>query len=98
MFAWFDAASAKQFGLQLADFYIARVKTTQDLKSQKFIEKKQRELLSKISRQIDAFKADNSLNVYKRAQALNAFKWKLRDAGFEQAYVDELSDWVTRQL
>jgi hypothetical protein len=50
--SWFDAKEAKAFGLEMADFYIARVKKNSDGLREKFVEKKQRELLAKIAQKI----------------------------------------------
>lgn len=97
-FSWFDAEVAKTFGADLAQFYIQRVQNENKSTRQKFVEKKQRELLAKISSKIDFFKSNNKLNIYQKAQAVNVFKWHLLDAGFDKAYVDELSDWVVRQI
>lgn len=96
--SWFSAENAKAFGLDLARFYIDRVQTEQRNKGQKFIEKKQRELLRKISMKIEQFRKNNALNFYQKAQAVNKFKWCLLDAGFDKEYVDELSSWIVRQL
>ena len=96
--SWFDAKEAKAFGLEMADFYIARVKKNSDGLREKFVEKKQRELLAKIAKKITLFKSTNTLNIYKKAQIGTVFKWRLADAGFDQAYIDELTSWITRQL
>ena len=69
--SWFDAKEAKAFGLEMADFYIARVKKNSDGLREKFVEKKQRELLAKIAQKIVAFKSTHSLNIYKKAQVGN---------------------------
>jgi glutamate synthase domain-containing protein 1 len=98
IFEWFDAKDAKAFGQEISDFYITRSKKTSDRKSEKFIEKKQRELLSKLSQKIAIFKSTKKLNIYKKAQISNVLKWRLHDAGFDKGYVDELTSWVTRQL
>jgi hypothetical protein len=97
-FSWVDATAAKSFGHELAIFYIDRVQTDQKIKKDKFIQKKQRELLMKMSSKIDHFKLTTTLNFYQKAQAVNIFKWTLLDAGFDKSYVDELSDWIVRQI
>ena len=97
-FSWFDVKKAHEFGLDLAQFYAERVQTTQKNKGQKFIEKKQRELLGRISIRIEQFKKSNTLNFYQKAQAVNKFKWCLLEAGFDKEYVDQLSSWIVRQL
>jgi hypothetical protein len=32
--------------------------------------------------------------MYKTAQMGNAFKWALKDAGYDDAYVDRLTEWL----
>mgnify|MGYP001184567502 CR=1 FL=1 len=98
VWAWFDAKEAKAFGADLAAFYLARVKTEADAKSSKFVEKKQRILLDKLTQRIVAFRRSHKLNIYKKAQIGNVFKWHLLEAGFDTAYVDELTSWVTHNL
>ena len=98
VWAWFDVKEAKAFGANLAAFYMARVKTQADAKSSKFVDKKQRILLDKLTQQIVVFRRSNKLNIYKKAQLGNAFKWYLLEAGFDTDYVDELTSWVTHNL
>jgi hypothetical protein len=98
IFHWFDTQAAKAFGRELADFYISRAGKNSESTRSKIVEKKQRELLVKLSQKIDLFKTRNALNFFKRAQLGNAFKWHLLDAGLDRSQVDELTSWVTRQL
>lgn len=98
VWTWFDAKEAKAFGADLAAFYLTRVKTDADAKSRKFVEKKQRVLLDKLRLKIIVFKRTHTLNIYKKAQVSNVFKWHLLEAGFDASYVDELTSWVTHNL
>lgn len=98
IFSWFDTQTAKAFGRELADFYISRAGRNGENARNKIIEKKQRELLGKLSQKIDLFKSRHSLNFLKKAQLGNAFKWQLLDAGLDKSQVDELTSWLTRQL
>lgn len=95
---WFDATEAKLFGEEIADTYIARVKKDQDKKNEKFIERRQKELLMQITQKIKTFKMQHELNTYKKAQLGNAVKWKLLDAGFDKEYADDLTGWIVRQI
>ncbi|MFZ6689420.1 hypothetical protein ACO0K0_16875 [Undibacterium sp. SXout11W] len=98
IFAWFDARECKKFGQELADFYLERVVIDKKDKTTKFVEKKQKILLSKIQQKVFQFKAAQSLNVYKKAQIGNVFKWRLIEAGFDKDYVDELTSWLMRNF
>ncbi len=90
---WFDAKEAKEFGIALARFHIEKIPLDSSGAKNKPMAKKQ-EALNKLFQQMARFKLEHRLNIYKKAQLGNAFKWALRDAGYEAAYVDQ----ITRQL
>jgi hypothetical protein len=97
-FSLFDAEAAKAFGHELAQFYIDRSPSGKDLRGDKSLEKRQKELLSKMSLKIEQFKNTRRLNFYQKSQAINVFKWRLLDVGYEKPIVDELSHWIVRQI
>jgi len=93
MFSWFDAKEEQHFGTTLARFYIERVPFESPFSKNKFATKTQ-ETLKKLDLQVQQFKKDRRLNVYKKAKLGNAFKWSLRDAGYDVDYVNELTEWL----
>ena len=97
MFGWFNAAAAKEFGAGLAQFYIERIPVTLAITEKKFAAKS-KDVLDKMALQVARFKEANPLNTYKKAQLGNSFKWALRDAGYESAYVDRLTEWLVARL
>lgn len=90
MFSWFDARDAQKFGISLAEFFIARIPLDAPNKKSKSMLKKQ-EVLDKMFLQIQQFKIKHKLNIYKKAKLGNAFKWKLLDANYDPALVNELT-------
>jgi hypothetical protein len=38
------------------------------------------------------------MNMFKKAKLGNAFKWFLRDAGYDTEYVDGLTEWLMERL
>ena len=90
MLSWFDARDAQQFGTTLADFFIERIPSEESGKKDKSIEKKQ-EVLEKMFQQIQIYKVNHKLNLYKKAKLANAFKWKLLDASYQPEFVDEMT-------
>jgi hypothetical protein len=94
IFSWFDASAEKEFGASLADFFMERSPLGSSEKTAKFVAKKQEELLGKMSQQIMNFKLAHKLNIYKKAQIGNVFKWRLKDAGYDPLYVDQLTSWL----
>jgi len=87
---WFDASEAKEFGTSLAHFYIERIPPGDSGGKNKSRDKKQ-EVVNKMFQQMARFKLEHKLNIYKKAQMGNAFKWALKDAGCDPVFVDQLT-------
>jgi len=96
---WFDAVKAKEFGTSLGVFFIEKVPvdSSQKIDDDRFARRTKKVLTTMVT-QVEEFKKNNSLNIYKRAQLSNAFKWKLKEAGYASEYVNELTMWLVRQL
>ena len=97
MIGWFDAREAKAFGATLANDFIRQVAPAADLKQKKFAQKADA-ALAKISRDAAEFRKSHRLNVYKRAQLTNQFKWVMKDAGYDAEYIDKLTDFLILKL
>ena len=97
LFNWFNAKAANEFGSELASFFMTRMPVDTQ-KSEKKFAAKTSELLSKLSLRSNQFKAANKLNFYTKAKLANSFKWTLKDAGYEAEYVDDLTEWLAKQL
>ena len=93
MLQWFNAKEEQAFGRSLAEFYVERVPFEAPFSTKKFATKTQ-DTLKKVDLQIQQFKGGRTLNVYKKAKLGNAFKWVLRDKGYDAEYVDELTEWL----
>lgn len=96
--SWFDASEAKKFGVSLANFYIEKNPSAISNRTDKFVAKKQEELLEKLVQRIVRFKLEHKLNIYKKAQVGNSFKWTLKEAGCDPLYVDQLTGWLMHGL
>jgi hypothetical protein len=92
LFSWFDAKAAKEFGAAMAQFFIERMPLSAGMTEKQFASKA-KFVLEKMNTQVLNFKQQNKLNTYKTAQMGNTFKWALKDAGYDEAYVDQLTTW-----
>lgn len=92
MFSYFDAHSAKEFGAQMALFYMKKMPVHAALKDQQFAVKSQH-IIEKMEVEIKLYRQKNKLNIYKIAQMGTAFKWALKDAGYTDDYTDKLTHW-----
>jgi hypothetical protein len=97
MLDWFDAREAKAFGAALANDFIRQVEPARKLPQGKFA-KKADSALAKIARDTAEFCKSHRLNVYKKSQLTNQFKWAMKDAGYDDEYVDKLTDWLVLKL
>ena len=96
---WFDATAAKEFGVQLAELFIERVEPgTQSAMNKKMLKQKTNALDHKISQQIQVFKQQHKLNIYKTAQIGLAFQETLKTAGHDTAYANELTHWLMHKI
>lgn len=86
---WFDASEEKAFGKTLAQFYMQKI-SPDEAKSKKEFNKR-KETLEKIFQKMAQFEKEHKLNFYKKAQLGNTFKWELREAGYDDSYIDHLT-------
>ena len=97
LLSWFDATASKEFGASLAKLYIERLPVTSNENDKRFASKT-KSVLDTMAQRVDQFKASNRLNTYKKAQLGNAFKWALREAGYDKAYIDRLTEWLVTRI
>ena len=97
LFNWFNAKSAKEFGALLAETFARSVTAEADVSEKKFSQKAE-SALRNMQRMVDQFKTAEKLNVYKKAQLGNSFKWRLKDLGYDDAYIDRLTEWLLERL
>lgn len=97
LFSWFDASEAKQFGISLAEFYMERMPAKNDGRK-RISDARKQEVLSKLFNQVARFKSEQKLNFYKKSQLGNAFKWTLRNAGYDHEFVDRLTLQIIMKL
>lgn len=98
MLNWFNAKAEKEFGLQLAEFVIKEMPTELAKKKQDKTVLKRQKVMQQAASMILEFKRDHRLNVYKKAQLGNSFRWRLLDEKFDADVVSELTSVVVREL
>ncbi|MCH8621395.1 hypothetical protein [Undibacterium sp. TS12] len=98
MLSWFNAKAEKEFGLQLAEFVIKEMPTELNKKKRDKTVIKRQKIMQQVAVQILEFKRDHKLNVYKKAQLGNSFRWRLLEEQFDQDVVSELTNIVVREM
>jgi hypothetical protein len=98
MLSWFDGREATTFGLDLADFFAARMPDrslrARDAKSLR----KSAMVAEKVFRRAAQFRLTHPLNMFKRAKLVNAFQWRLFELGYDRSKVEELARNIARVL
>ena len=99
MFSWFNAAEFQRFGEELAVLFMEDKHAADEgnRKQRRMLKVKGKgrdpvqDSLRKLLIRISAFEARKNANVYKKAKFANAFKWKLKEAGYDAEFADELA-------
>lgn len=91
---WFDARAAKAFGAELARFYADKIPLEAQVNEKKFASSTDAALKGLSSRVRDFRAGRKKLGLYQKAQLGNAFRWALRDAGYDTQYVERLTVWL----
>jgi cytochrome c biogenesis factor len=59
--------------------------------------KEQKKLVALLGR-VRAYATKSPLNIYKKAKFLNTIKWKLRDAGHDKQFIDDIVALLAKSL
>lgn len=94
---WFDANDAENFGKSLAQFFIKNIPLRSEGMANNALPK-QFDTVDKMYLQIEQFKADHKLNIYKKSKLGSAFKFELAAAGYESAFVDQVTKGLVQKL
>ena len=93
----FNTTAATTAGESLAKIAIETVPVT--LKSTEIKHaKKVKSALLKMTQQIEWLKLQHKFNFFQRAKLGNTLQWKLKDAGYDDVYIKELTQWVLMRL
>ena len=90
MFQWFDTRAVKALGNALADYVLAQHQSAKKV-SKKRPDSRNELIVRHISDQVTELKRSERLNILKLAQLGNVFKWRLKEAGLENDYVESLT-------
>jgi hypothetical protein len=85
------------FGVELAQFFATKMPLDTPRKDKKVAQKTQA-ALDTIALRVQQFQRNHPLNLYTRAKLATRFKWTLKDAGYDAAYVEQLTEWLVKRL
>ena len=93
----FSTSVATMAGESLAKIVIETVPLTarkSELKHAKTVNQSMR----KMAQHIEWLKLEHQFNFFQKAKMGTILKWQLKDAGYEEMYVRELTEWVLMRL
>ena len=94
---WFNASEAVAFGEEIAD-EVERLFPLEERRTKPRNAKKEQNKLGALLIRVKAFSSRTPLNIYKKAKFLNTVKWKLRDAGHDEQFVNDVVALLTTSL
>ena|SRR5688572_19386228 len=99
MLSWFNATEFQRFGEELAVLFMEG-KPVADEGNRKYRRMRKgkgtvsdplQDKMRKLAARVSTFQARKEANIYKKAKFANAFKWKLKEAGYDAGFADELA-------
>lgn len=94
---WLDAKEESDFGSKLAEFYDRKCREIEKGADRKQEEKRHR-LISQVLLQVRQFKNSRKMSTYKKAKLGNAFKWKLKELGYDHELIGLLTKEIMLEL
>jgi hypothetical protein len=95
--AWLNASEAVAFGEEIAD-EVEKLFPLEASKNKSRNVKKEQKRFAGLLNRVRAFSSRVPLNTYKKAKFLNTVKWKLRDAGHDEQFVNDVVALLTTSL
>lgn len=88
---WFDTAEVEEFARALAQDLIGRLPPPSKAAGKKTTPERLQNTRDAIISRTAAFARTHKINWYKKANLGNTFKWELRDAGYDESFVDAIT-------
>lgn len=88
MMSWFNTRDVDEFARALAQDLIGRLPPPKTESGKKYTQERVNNTRSALQARSVAFARTLKLNWYKKAHLANTFKWELREAGYDEKFVD----------
>ncbi len=87
---WFSASEEIAFGNKLAEHFDREWRAVENKAGHKQKDKAQK-IIAQVLQQAQQFGRTHKLNIYKKSQLGNSFKWKLAEFGHSKELIDTLT-------
>ena len=88
---WFDTTQVDRFADDMVKLFTGRFPPGEFEAPGRKREERFRKVHAALAREVAAFRKAHALNIYQKARLANRFKWALKEAGYPDAFIDELA-------
>lgn len=98
MLKWFDTRESDEFALSLSKDIAAKIPLTSLSNYTRGDTVKHAKSLHSLHGRLEKFRQEKRLNIYKTAKLGNILKWELKEAGYPEDFVDQITKDVVVRL
>lgn len=98
LFDWLNTKAIDEFAKALARDFARRYPPSMESEHNRAATKKLAAAIDEIYARADKFKQRYKLGVYKKAKLGNVFKWELKELGYSEAFIDQVTDGLVLSL
>ena len=88
---WFDTKEVDGFADAIVKMFTSRFPPTEFAATGRKSEERFRKVHAALAREVTDYRVKHPLNIYQKARLANRFKWALKDAGYPDAFIDEIT-------
>jgi hypothetical protein len=93
-----DTREVEAFATELAADLTRRFPPTSERRTDAGAKNQLRIILEGLNARATRFQAEHRMGIYKKAKLGNVFRWKLADAGYSKAFVEQATKTIVTQL
>lgn len=99
--AWFgmvDTKDVEAFASTLADDLGRRFPPASEKRTDPGAKNQLGVILEGLSKRAERFRDEKKLGIYKKAKLGNVFKWRLKELGYSEAFIDQATNAVVTRI
>jgi hypothetical protein len=98
LLGWFDTSELEDFGTLLANDLARRFPPASEARTDAGAKYQLKVILEGLGARAVRFHGEKKLSVYKKAKLANVFKWRLKELGYTEGFVDNATKEIVNRL
>lgn len=98
LLGWFDTSELEDFGNVLANDLARRFPPASEARTDPGAKYQLKVILEGLGARAVRFHGEKKLSVYKKAKLANVFKWRLKELGYTEGFVDNATKEIVNRL